>query len=333
MTLENNPVIAQMLICIAWCLTGEVVMSRQTVHLLFLFYVTSTSVGCIGGLASTAVFDRLVPFRGIGEGGNSELSEEFRAAKRQFGGRTQSVMLSYAALQESQQNYSEALEKYREISIAYPNSVDAHLGMARIEELTGRFVQAEEILAALSDRSDELDSDESRQRVFLARGRLYSERSDWSEAITAFESACQVNESNQECRYELGLALIKSGQVDKGLGHLTFSVGSPAAHYNIAWILHQRSQDEEAVLWLQKAMQQPDRQTAEKSAQLLAEIRRQNPRFGGMAENSTAGFQEPIQQVGVHGSLVGASSPLRPAVATDLDTTPVTNADFYRVLP
>ncbi len=287
------------------------------VRLLCLGCLVTSVSGCVQQLSWASVSDRLLHLNSSDE----DLSAEFRAARRQFGNRTESVMLSYAALQESQHNYAEALQTYRELAEAYPDCVAAHLGMARIEESTGRSTQAEDILAQLAGRRHELDSRSEQLQVLVEQARFFSRRENWSEAITALESACSIDETNQECRYELGLALVRSGDLHRGLGHLSFAVGAPAAHYNIAWILHEQSRDQEAVVWLQHALQQPDQQTAEKSAQLLSEIRAAHPAWAGMPRDTV------IQQTA--GEHDGPSSPIRAAVATDLDYSPVRTADFH----
>ncbi len=287
------------------------------VRMLCLGLLVTSMSGCIQQLSWVSISDRLL----LSDESNEDLSPEFRAARRQFGNRTESVMLSYAALQESQHNYAEALQTYREIAEAYPDAVAAHLGMARIEESTGRFTQAEEILTRLADRRHQLDSKSEQMQVLIEQSRFYSRRSNWSAAIPALEAACSIDETSQEGRYELGLALVRSGDLDRGLGHLSYAVGAPAAHYNIAWMLHEQSRDQEAVVWLQQAMQQPDQQTAEKSARLLAEIRGAHPALAGMSGDTS------VQQTA--GVLDGPSSPIRSAVATDLDYSPVRTADFH----
>ncbi len=78
-----------------------------------------------------------------------ELSPEFKAAQKNFKDPEKSL-LAWARYQEDIGEYAEARKKYRELQIAYPNNIEASLGLARIEMLTGRTRQAEEQLLTLA---------------------------------------------------------------------------------------------------------------------------------------------------------------------------------------
>lgn len=196
-----------------------------------------------------------------------ELSPEFRAAQKTLKKHPEKTLIAWARYQEDIGEYAEARKMYHELQIAYPDNTEAHLGMARVELLTGRSQQAEEILAELmDDHPDDVN-------VRLAFGRLYTELGRLPEAIGAFEEACEIEPQNQDCRYELGIAYARAGNFDQAISHLTFSVGESAAHYNIGYILHEQGRDAEAVEWFRDALQQhPDQQTAQKSNAMLAKL-------------------------------------------------------------
>jgi tetratricopeptide (TPR) repeat protein len=159
------------------------------------------------------------------------------------------------------------LRRYRELTIAYPENIEAHLGLARVENTTGRFEQAEEILKKLA--AEHPDS----TQVRLELGQLYSQREDWNSATLAFEQACRLAPHDQTCRYELGVAMARNGLTEQALPHLTFAVGGPAAHYNIGYLLHEQRRDEEAEEWLRQALtMHPDQKTADQSRRLLAQL-------------------------------------------------------------
>lgn len=202
-----------------------------------------------------------------------ELSPEFVAAQKTLKKNPEKTLLAWARYQEDIGEYAEARRKYRELQIAYPNNLEAHLGMARIEMLTGRTQQAEQILTELV--KDNPDS----TAVRLAVGQMYAQQDKWDEAIRAFEDACELDPENQDCRYELGVAFARVGNYDQALSNLTFSVGEPAAHYNIGYILHEQGRDADAAEWFRNALSKhPDHQTAEKSKAMLAKL---NPEQSG----------------------------------------------------
>ena len=196
-----------------------------------------------------------------------ELSPEFIAAQKTLKKNPEKTLLAWARYQEDIGEYAEARRKYRELQIAYPENLEAHLGMARIEMLTGRSKQAEQILTDLV--KDHPDS----TAVRISIGQMYAQQEKWDEAIRAFEEACEIDPENQDCRYELGVAFARVGNYDQALSNLSFSVGEPAAHYNIGYILHEQGRDADAAEWFQNALSlHPDHQTADKSKAMLAKM-------------------------------------------------------------
>ncbi len=195
-----------------------------------------------------------------------DLSPEFREAQKIFKN-TEQTLLAWARYQEDVGEYAEARRKYRELLIAYPENTEASLGLARIELVTGRAQQAEEILTNLEQQHpDDII-------VKLELGRMYSHQEMWPESLTKFEQACEIDPDDQTCRYELGVALARAHRFDSALSHLTFAVGVPAANYNIGYILHEEGNDADAVEWFRNAMQShPDNQTAEKTKVMLAQL-------------------------------------------------------------
>jgi len=195
-----------------------------------------------------------------------DLSPEFKEAQKTFK-HTEQTLWAWARYQEDVGEYAEARRKYRELLIAYPENVEASLGLARIELVTGRAQQAEEILTNLEQQHPEDIV------VKLELGRMYSHQEMWPESLTKFEQACEIDPDDQTCRYELGVALARAHRFDSALSHLTFAVGVPAANYNIGYILHEEGNDADAVEWFRNAMQShPDNQTAEKTKAMLARL-------------------------------------------------------------
>ncbi len=219
---------------------------------------------------------------------SEELSPEFKAAQKTLKKDPEKSLLAWARYQEDIGEFAEARKMYRELQIAYPDNMEAHLGMARIELLTGRSQQAEEILANLAKENPK-NAD-----VRLAFGRMYSQQEKWDEAIRAFEEACEIEPDNQNCRYELGVAFSHAGNFDQALAHLTYAVGEPAANYNIGYILHEQGNDKDAAEWFRNALQlHPDQQTAAKSEAMLAKLSPPSQESGALTSSILARNASP----------------------------------------
>lgn len=205
--------------------------------------------------------------------GEEELSPEFREAQKVFKKDPEGALLAWAQWQEDVGEYAEARRRYRELLIAYPENIEAQLGLARIELSCGRVEQAEQILTAVASERP------TNMPVRLELGRLYTQQEAWPKAIAAFEAASAIDPENQVCRYELGIAFAQSHRFDQALSHLTYAVGGSAANYNIGYVLHEQGNDAEAVEWFQNALNShPDPNTAERTRAILAQLSPKNSR-------------------------------------------------------
>lgn len=197
---------------------------------------------------------------------NKELSKEFREAQRSLNN-PESALLSNALLKEDNEEYAEARERYREILIGYPENIDAQLGLARIENITGRKEQAEKILTSLAEKHPR------NVAVQLELGRMYASREQWPDAISAMNKACDSKPEDQTARFELGLAYIRANRVNDALPHLTFAVGESAARYNIGYVMQEQGRNEEAIRWYEEALSShPDQRTALQAQQMLSKL-------------------------------------------------------------
>jgi tetratricopeptide (TPR) repeat protein len=197
---------------------------------------------------------------------SQNVSKEFKEAKRTLN-HPEKTLLLYAQMKEDNEEYPEAIDRYREILVAYPNSVPAQLGISRIEMATGRFQQAEEQLDSLvRQKPDDAE-------VRMAQGQLYAKLEDWNKCIAAYEEACRLKPGEQVPRFELGIACVKAGRINDGIPHLNFAVGESAAMYNIGYVLQDRGQTQEAVGWYQQALtKHPDSRTKQRAEQMLSQL-------------------------------------------------------------
>ena len=69
---------------------------------------------------------------------------------------------------------------------------------------------------------------------------IYAQAEDWPSAIHVLQAALDVAPHSQEIRYQLAIALAKSGDVSAASEHFEQCVGPAAAHYNMSLLLHEQ---------------------------------------------------------------------------------------------
>lgn len=199
-------------------------------------------------------------------GGREKVSPEFREAQKMLK-HPEQTLVAMARWKEDNEEYGEAKEQYRQILVAYPENIDAKLGLARIEMAIGRQQQAEEQLLTLSK--------ELPDNIAVARelARLYSSREEWPRAISVLNAIADRHPEDQPVQYELGVAYARAGQIDTALPHLTFAVGEAAAKYNVGYLLHEAGNDAEAISWFEQSLKaHPDERTSQQCRRMLTQL-------------------------------------------------------------
>ncbi len=251
-------------------------MLRRKLNTMLILAGLGFSSGCASDGLKMPLSDGFTSLGTFGKEsgrGKDELSTEFREAQKMFKKDPEGSLLAWARWQEDIGEYGEARKRYRELLIAYPDNIEAELGLARIELSCGRVKQAEDILLEVAKHRPK------NAPVRLELGRLYTQQEDWPKAIASFEEASAVDPENQVCRYELGVAFARSHRFDQALSHLTYAVGESAAHYNIGYVMHEQGNDVDAAEWFRNALQtHPDSQTAQRTHAMLAQLSPKNSR-------------------------------------------------------
>lgn len=187
-----------------------------------------------------------------------------------------STNLSYARLQEDRGQTSEARALYEKVLRQDPRSSEAMMGIARLDQLAGRTGEAEQHFVRA------VNADPNNPRPIAALGAFYAENKRWNESIRLLNQATQKAPDDKNYRYQLGVALAKSGQVREALPHFVQSVGPASAHFNIAVIMHENgdlagAEDnlvlaltknpelERAQLWLDQVRREKETQLASSS--------------------------------------------------------------------
>lgn len=180
---------------------------------------------------------------------------------------TTELSLAYARWMEDVGNLVDARRHYAEAAEAKPKNIEAILGLARIDQLSGRPHEAEQgFLKALK-------LDENSPVALHALGQFYASQERWPEAVTQLNRAMLSAPAEKKYRYDLAVALVHTGDVNTALSHFVRTVGDAEANYNVGLILREEGKLEEAhAQMLQAVTKRPDLHEAQ---YWLDEIQRQ----------------------------------------------------------
>jgi len=182
-------------------------------------------------------------------------------------GNPNKVHLTYAKWQEESGNLDNARDSYNTVLGQDRRSTDAIIGLARIDQLSGRTAEAEQgYMKALKLKPND-------PHVLDAVGQYYSSQKKWDEAVAMLNSAMMSAPAEKTIRYHLAVALARSGDVERALPHFSKTVGDAVAHYNVGLILHEDNQLAESERYLMQAvLMKPDLEDAQ---YWLDEVRRE----------------------------------------------------------
>jgi Tfp pilus assembly protein PilF len=217
--------------------------------------------------------------------------------------------LAYAQLKEREGELGEARKSYNAVLESNPKSVDALVGLARLEHLAGRFDAAEEGFrkAAASDQNGTAHD---------ALGQFLAERGRMNEALAAIDRALAMDPYNRTFAFHHAILLAKAGNLQQAFPELVNSVGLAAAYYNIGVLLHERNDLAGSEQYFTQALVHDP--SLEPAQQWLLEVRRER-------EMATRGRNPPA------GDAVSslARSNASPLTAPSVQASPATG----RVLP
>lgn len=192
-------------------------------------------------------------------------------------------------------------------------SVDAVLGIARLDEYAGRTADAER------NYEKALGLDPRNAQALTSFGMFYASQKRWNEAIPRLQAAVAAEPNSADCRYNLGLVLANSGNATDAVPLLAAKVGEPHAYFETAFILNQQGRKAEAVHHLQIALaKKPD---LEPAYRMLAHL--QN---AGNPNSGRRGVSDERRPYGSQDSgNIRSVSHMTPNLATQLPAPPDNN--------
>ena len=143
------------------------------------------------------------------------------------------LKLAYARWMEEMNQVVEARKHYSSVTETQPENVQAILGLARLDQVTGQQEEAEQKYK----KALKLEPDSAIAMAGL--GQYYASQKRWSEAIEQLSASVQADPESVNARYHLAVALVHQGNVDEALPHFIRTVGDAEGHYNAALILHE----------------------------------------------------------------------------------------------
>ncbi len=142
--------------------------------------------------------------------------------------------LAYGQLQEQRGQFTEARESYKKVLKENPKSVEAMAGIGRLDLAAGRVLDAERQF------KDALKANPNSAVALAQLGQFYVEQGRNSEGIAMLTQAMSAAPDEKTYRYNLAVALTRSGLVEQAMPHFALSVGEAQGHYNVGVILHEQ---------------------------------------------------------------------------------------------
>lgn len=174
--------------------------------------------------------------------------------------------LTFAHWQEQLGHLPEAEESYQRVLKQDSDSIDARLGLARLEQLRGNAAEAEQaFLKIVEDNSGCVPAID-------ALGQFYAAEQRWNEAISTLARATEAAPQDVVCRHHYAVVLAKAGRPQAAFAQFSQLVSEAEAHYNIGYILHEQGRSDLAEReFLLAVTLQPDLKAAQT---MLDELRR-----------------------------------------------------------
>jgi tetratricopeptide (TPR) repeat protein len=159
-----------------------------------------------------------------------------------------SLHLAYGKFQEQTAQPVEARKSYELALRDNPQSTDAILGLARLDQLADKPKEAEEgFQKALRLKPGD-------GKCLASLGQFYMSQKRWPEAFQSLDAAIAASPKDMFYKHQLAVAKTRSGDVEAGLALFAQLVGPEKAHYNVAFLLKQDGKTQAATKECQVAL-------------------------------------------------------------------------------
>ena len=151
------------------------------------------------------------------------------------------IHLAYGQWQEQMGQPAEARQFYAKALAEDPKSLEALLGMARLDLAAGLTDEAEVRLkkaAKLAPKDPQ---------VLAAYGNFYAAEKNWPKALEKLRAASKTSPDDPNFQYLLAVATARSGDLEAAYPLFVRSVGEATAHYNIGYICYENGKSAEAL--------------------------------------------------------------------------------------
>jgi tetratricopeptide (TPR) repeat protein len=240
------------------------------------------------------------------------------------------VHVAYGRWQEQQKQLPQARESYQLALKEDPKSLEALIGLARLEQLGERFSEAEAYLS----RAERIRPKDG--LVQAAWGEYHTGRKQFEPAIARYRKAIELSPEVGIYHHQLAVLLTKSGDVDGAVAAFSQQIGRGAAYYNVAFLLAQSGDTQRAESFARQALQlEPDLGEA---ASLLTQLKSSSPSGVIVASAATAALPTataaarrstlPPQRMAPHG-IVGPAASLPAAASFSQPAAAVQNSGGY----
>jgi tetratricopeptide (TPR) repeat protein len=144
--------------------------------------------------------------------------------------------------------YDDARKYYQEALKIDPKYRDAIQGLARV------YCRLDDFAHAIELYHKALEKTPQDHGLWFDMGLCYNRQHDLTKSIPCFQKAMELDPENRQYMKTLGFTLVRAGQTEQGLKHLTRAMGTAMAHYNVARLMEHMQQPDQCRQHLQMAL-------------------------------------------------------------------------------
>jgi tetratricopeptide (TPR) repeat protein len=144
----------------------------------------------------------------------------------------------------------EARMAYQQALKVDPGNLDAARSLGKLYTKTG------DLERALDTYKKAMAKHPKDAELWYDLGLCHNRRKDFAESVRCFNEALKIDPENRAYLKTLGFTLAYRGQIDQGLTYMIRAQGAALAHYNIARVLVQRDQPDQAQQHLRIALRE-----------------------------------------------------------------------------